>query len=348
LKLDETELTAAVDAGIITREQADRLWQFWQGGEEAEFQGDDGSSPLSKFLYYLGALIVIGAMGWLMNATWDSFQGAGLFFIAAAYAAAFCIAAWHFRAKSPLLSGLLVVMAVCMTPLGVFGLQKWFSLWPFANPGHYRNFFHYMAGGWFTMELATLLAGCLALRFSRIPFATAPLAVVLWFMSIDVAALLSAGPGWVVREKVSAVFGLGMLLLAVAIDRRTRVDYAKWLYIFGLLAFWGGVTLLDAGTELGRLLYCLLNVVLMFAGILLDRKAFIVFGGLGFFGYLGHLSWTVFRGSMLFPAALTALGLSVVYSGWLYHRKQADIVKAIYYFTPQAIIDLLPQNKRKK
>ncbi|MBP2644083.1 MAG: Protein of unknown function rane [Firmicutes bacterium] len=233
MKLERMKLLAAVKAGILNEEQAEKLWQFWQGDKEAEFAGDDGSSPMSKFLYYLGALIVIASMGWLMNTTWVAFKGGGLFTIAVVYAACFSAAAYYFKKKSTVLSGLLIVMAVCMTPLGVFGLQKWFCLWPYENPSRYHDFFHYMRGGLFMMEVTTLLAGIAALRFSRIPFATAPIAVVLWFMSMDVTPLLLASQEWSVREQVSVVFGLGMLVIAFCIDRRTQVDYAKWLYIFG-------------------------------------------------------------------------------------------------------------------
>jgi hypothetical protein len=32
---------------------------------------------------------------------------------------------------------------------------------------------------------------------------------------------------------------------------------------------------------------------------------FVVLGGIGFFGYLGHLSWSVFANSFAFPFVLT-------------------------------------------
>jgi hypothetical protein len=47
----------------------------------------------------------------------------------------------------------------------------------------------------------------------------------------------------------------------------------------------------------------------------LSRRVFAVFGGLGVAGYLGHLSYSVFSDSMLFPVALTAIGFAVIAAG---------------------------------
>ena len=343
-------LQEAVAREIITSDQAEQLKQLWQ--EEAVdvvSQPETRESNFSRFLYYLGTLIVIGAMGWLMNTAWESFRGLGLFMIALSYALVFCGMARYLKEKSTVLSGLFVVMAVCMTPLAVFGLQAEWGIWPFNQPGRYRNFYSYIKGGWFPMEIATLAAGFISLKFSRIPFAMAPVAVTLWFMSMDIAPILAGGKyQYGLREQVSIVFGLCMIAAALGWDRRTRVDYAKWLYIFGGITFWGGLTLLRSDSELTRFLYCLINVGLMFTGILLERRVFVVLGGIGFFGYLGHLSWTVFAKSLGFPFVLTALGLGIVYCGWIYHKKYAMVQQWVQRLTPVAVRNLLPQNRERK
>lgn len=344
----EEKLRLAVTAGIITAAQAEQLKLLWQDGQEdLRSPVDDKSAGFSNFLYYLGTLIVIGAMGWLMNTAWESLRGIGLFLIAAGYATTFIVVAKYWRGKLPVLSGLFVVMAVCMTPLAVFGLQSEFGVWPFDEPGRYRGFYHYIRGGWFPMEIATLTAGVISLRYSKIPFATAPIAFTLWFMSMDIAPVLAATMKTVdLRQKVSVGFGLCMIVASLWLDRRARIDYAKWLYIFGAISFWGGLTMLRSDSELTKLVYCLINVGLMFVGVLLERRVFVVLGGIGFFGYLGHLSWSVFAESFAFPFVLTALGLLVVYAGWLYHRKYDLILRAVHQATPPAIRSLLRPPRR--
>ena len=344
----EEELRSAVNAGIITAAQAEQLKLFWQ---ESRLKSTDPveakGAGFSKFLYYLGTLIVIGAMGWLMNTAWESFRGIGLFLIAAGYATTFIFVARYWRERSPVLSGLFVVMAVCMTPLAVFGVQSEMGVWPFDEPGRYRGFYHYIRGGWFPMEIATLTTGLISLRFSKIPFAMAPIAFTLWFMSMDIAPVLAATVKTVdLRQKVSIGFGLCMIAAALWLDRRIRIDYAKWLYIFGALTFWGGLTTLRSDSELSKFIYCLINVGFMFVGVLIGRRVFVVLGGIGFFGYLGHLSWSVFANSFVFPFVLTALGLLVVYAGWLYHRKYDSIQRLVHQWTPPAIRGLLPPKRR--
>jgi hypothetical protein len=80
--------------------------------------------------------------------------------------------------------------------------------------------------------------------------------------------------------------------------------------------------------------------------VLLERRVFVVLGGVGFFGYLGHLSWSVFAKSFVFPFVLTGLGLLVVYSGWLYHRKYAVVQQLVNSLTPAAIRNLLPPSRK--
>lgn len=348
MNLMADKLRAAVDAGIITATQAEQLRLLWQEEPvEAPLPAETKGGGFSNFLYYFGTLIVISAMGWLMNTAWEAFRGIGLFLIAFGYAVIFCLVARNWREKSTVLSGLFVVMAVCMTPLAVFGLQSELGIWPFDEPGRYRSFYHYVKGGWFPMEMATLLVGAISLRFSNIPFAMAPIAFTLWFMSMDIAPLLTnAFVSTDIRQKVSVAFGLCMLAAALWVDRRAKVDYAKWLYIFGAITFWGGLTMMWSESELSKFLYCMVNVGMMFVGVLLDRKVFVVAGGLGFFGYLGHLSWSVFANSFAFPFVLTGFGLLVVYAGWIYHRKYAVVQQLVDSLTPTAIRNILPQNRK--
>src|SRR5581483_8852729 len=120
----------------------------------------------------------------------------------------------------------------------------------------YRDYQYWIDARWAVMELGTLLAGALVLFFYRLPFAVMPIAVTLWYMSMDFAPLLAGGvdPAWKYRKIVSMVFGLAMIVLALYVDVRThrRPDYAFWLYLFGTLAFWGALSMEDSRSQLGR------------------------------------------------------------------------------------------------
>jgi len=179
--------------------------------------------------------------------------------------------------------------------------------------------------------ICTLAAGAVALWRYRLPFLVLPVAVTLWYMSMDLAPFLFGGDAMTFfssRGKlVSTCFGLAMTLIAFWIDVRSRQprDFAFWLYVFGVLTFWGGLTSMDSNSELGRLLYCCINLLLIAIGAALSRRVFAVFGGIGVALYLGHLSHTVFQDSMLFPVALTAIGLAVIAAGVAWQRHESAI-----------------------
>lgn len=133
-----------------------------------------------------------------------------------------------------------------------------------------------------------------------------------------------------------------ILLVSYLTDRRTKEDFAFWGYLFGLIAFWGGLSLMESGSEFRKFLYCLINLVLMFVAVFLERRAFLVFGAMGVFGYLGHLSYSIFKDSMLFPLALTFIGLLVIFLGVTYQRKRVAIESFVLSLAPNAIRRLRP------
>jgi hypothetical protein len=195
------------------------------------------------------------------------------------------------------------------------------------------------------MELATIAAGLIALRFWRFPFLTAPIAHALWFMSMDLVALIGGkeNMSWEEKELVSAIFGGVMLIAAYFVDLRGKADdYAFWAYLFGLMAFWGGLSSMNSDSELGKFIYCLVNLGLIGCSLLLRRRVFIIFGSLGLFGYLGHLAYRVFEDSVLFPFALSLLGLGVIYLGVQYSRKRMQIERRLRELILPHIRGLIP------
>jgi len=345
VNLTKQDLNWAVNQGLVTADQAEALWQA--------LEAKDANRPkfdLAHVAYYSGALIVISAMGWFMNEAWERFGGGGIFLISAIYAICFALAGrtlW-FQQNLKVPGGLLYTMAVCMTPLAIYGLERLTGIWPQGDPGKYQGYYIWVKGSWFLMEVGTIIASSAALRFIRFPFLTAPIAFSLWYMSMDLTPLLFGRSefSWDERLWVSLWFGLVVLLVAFLVDRRTREDYAFWLYLFGMLAFWGGLSLMESDSELNKFLYCLINIGLMLFSVLLQRRVFIVFGALGVLGYIGHLAYRVFEDSLLFPFALTLIGISVIYLGVRYQRNREAIESYILARIPAEIKRLLPTERK--
>jgi hypothetical protein len=131
-------------------------------------------------------------MGWFMTEAWEEFGGTGIFIISALYALCFILAGrklWYQQGlKVP--GGLLFTMAVGMTPLAIYGLERLTGIWPQGNPGIYKDYHIWIKGSWFLMEVGTIAAALAVLKYIRFPFLTAPIAFSLWYMSMDLTPLL--------------------------------------------------------------------------------------------------------------------------------------------------------------
>jgi len=195
------------------------------------------------------------------------------------------------------------------------------------------------------MEFATLASGAVMLWRYRLPFLVMPIAVTLWYMSMDLTPFLfgEADSMWELRKLVSLWFGLLIVLLAFWVDIRTRhdKDYAFWLYLFGVIAFWGGLSMMQSDSELGKFIYLCINLMMIAVGAMLSRRVFAVFGGLGAAGYVGHLAYDVFKDSMMFPFLLTIIGLGAIYLGILWQRHEKEISSSLRGLLPLPVRELI-------
>ncbi|MFJ4372204.1 DUF2157 domain-containing protein [Pseudomonas japonica] len=338
------DLARAVDAGVLSAEQEQALLRFLrqQPVEQPSFQ-------LAHVAFYLGALLIMGAMGWLLSEAWMRIGDHALLAVALLYIAALtCAGLAMQRRGQPIPAGVLAAVAVSIVPLAVFAIERLTGLWPLDDTqADYHDYYRYVQGGWLLMEVATIAAGLLMLRLIPFPFIVMPIAVALWFMSMDLSEWFHGDTfTWEQRQEVSLWFGLGLLLAFLLIDGRTRRDYAFWGYLAGLLAFWGGLTSMNSDSELGKALYCLINVVLMLVAVLLRRPMFMVFGALGVAAYLGYLSYEVFAESLLFPLVLSLIGLAVIGLGLLYQRHRERLSERWRAALPASLMNWLPALRR--
>ena len=293
MRIDQPGLERAMSKLGFTREQCAALWQELNIGPSVEARFEPAHVG-----YFFGALLVIGAMGWFITDGWGRFAGWQLTAIATAYATAFVVAGSQLWRKSlfRIPGGLLITMAVCMTPLAVYGIERQLKLWPQLDPGSYTHFHPLINASWVGMEICTVLAALIALRFLKFPFLTAPAAYALWYMSMDLTGLVY-GKEWTFRQMciVSVIFGIVMLLISYRLEGKSELDFSHWGYLFGLLAFTGGLSLMESHNEWSKFGYFLIHVALVVISLLLRRKVFVVFGAMGIFGYLSNEAYTHFR-----------------------------------------------------
>jgi hypothetical protein len=325
------DVRRAADEGVLAHEDAERLVEW---GREWATRRPLAPPPaeqrpglnLVTVAYYSGARLVMLAGAWFLAEQWDELGSLGVFATALVYTIATAGSGLFLSKRGwPIAGGLLVTVAVSLVPLltyaaldlaGLWSEPEWdVALYPFSY-----HLSHIAVAG------AALVAGVAAARFVKIAFLAVPIAVSAWFLGFAVAELALGDPRLGSSRGKSYAIAMGLATIGVGylVERwygRRPHDYAFWCYVAGTLSFWSGLTLLDGGDEIGRLVYAAINVALVWAGTVVRRGTFVVFGAIGIAIYLGHLAYEVFENSIFFPFAVALIGLGTILATvWLQRR----------------------------
>ena len=173
-RFDARDLARAVSAGVLHPGQDQALLAFLRQQPESR-----ASFQLAHVAFYFGALLIMGAMGWLLTEAWMRIGDGALLAIALLYIAGITLFALSLqRRNQPVAAGVLAAVAVSIVPLAVFAIERLAGWWPLDDAqGDYHQYYTYVQGGWLAMEAATVLAGLLMLRLIPFPFIVMPIAV---------------------------------------------------------------------------------------------------------------------------------------------------------------------------
>lgn len=314
MNIGPKDLEAAVKSGIITEEQAKLLDDFWY-----KEHVDTPSFRLVHLLYYFGGLMAISAVTYFVTQSWEHLLGFPLFIISILLFV-LGISFTHFFLKRNLQipAGIMATFALAVVPLAVYNLQHSLGYYPYQYTASYYSDYHrFIDWYWVPMELATLIVGIILFYVYEFPFLFFIISATLWYLSMDLAQLLFRVSiyEFVPAANFTMYFGLGILAFAFYMDIKhstEKKDNAFWLYLFGVMAFWGGLSSHPSSTELAAFLYCMINVLLLLISVYLDRRVFAVFGSIGVLAYLSHLARIVFPDSYFFPIVLAFLGILII------------------------------------
>lgn len=341
LLIGDKDFLQAVEQGAISEAQAQLLRGLW-----APRAARGPRFGMTNVLFYLGGLIAISAMTLFMTLSWNSLGLFGLLSISLAYMGLFIVGADKLsRSGHAVPAGILATLAIAIAPLVCWCAQNALGFWPEGSDfghGGISSYHYHIDGRWIVLELSTLATAAVLLWRMRLPFMMMPVAATLWYMSMDLSNLWGASPWSEAARSTSMVFGLGTIALALYIDARRLsahdgLDFAFWPHLFGVVMFWGALSMSDSHSELGKLAYGAANVAMVLGGAALGRRVYTVFGGLGLLGYLGHLSYALFSDSTLFPFVLMILGLGVAAAGIWWQRHEAAIHAQLSAWLPASL-----------
>jgi len=130
---------------------------------------------LVTVLYYFGAMLMISACAWFLGDKWNVLQARGILAVVICYMLIAFAAGIVMRRHDYVVAGrLLITVGVSLTPLMVYSIERIVGWWPAADPGAYKEFYPWIHGSWIVMEIVTIIAAAVALRFVRFGFLTAP------------------------------------------------------------------------------------------------------------------------------------------------------------------------------
>lgn len=340
MKIEREKLMTAAKKVGIPKTLSEKLWTELNSESPAQ------KLDLSNVLYYFGALLVLLAMSWFMVDALQSYSPKIAFLISLSYLVFFLILGDSFWKKQSVKipGGLFITLAVSLIPLVVYCLQKWQG-WQMPTPLMYPDFFSWVNSAWFTMEIATVIGGFTAFYFYRFPFLLMPIFLTLWYMSMDIVPLLFGNEinSYKINEITSSVFGFCLLVIAYIIDLSSKEDFAFWPYFFGVLTFWGGLSLFETTSEYVGIIYLIVNLGLIFISIILQRIVFVFFGTLGVFIYVSSLFYKYFSDSLGFPIILSFIGIFIIFLGILYHKNYARIESFFLKLMPENMAKWLPR-----
>ena len=355
MRIHRKNLDDAVEQGLLQPEQVKPLLAFLNQHNAIPVASDNPRFSGTHILYYLGGLLAISAASLFTTLAVEAMGMSALLGLTLLYGVcAVTAAVWFEKRGLGIPASIFATLAIALTPLAVFALQHVLGFWSdIGHTEHYQDYHRWIDWRWILMELSTLLTGVLMLYRFRYPFLVLPTAFTLWYLGMDIVPALIlqsgnevnwwSGATWEFRKKISLVFGLIMLLGAFIVDLRSRhdKDYAFWLYLFGLLTFWGALLAMGSGALSGKLIYLAINTGLVFIGAVLVRRTFAVFGGFGMVMVIGDLSRHYFQDSFAFVAVLSLLGFALIGIGVWWSKHEQERSTKLRSYLPKDLRELL-------
>lgn len=352
--ITERDIKGLLEAGIIDQATADEMRAYG-----ADVHADRPRFDFINATYYFGALVVMLAFTWLLFDWYDRYGGIALMALASSYAALFVLGGdWLWKQRGlKIPGGLLFTLAICMVPIGILGFEDYMGWFPVGNAFEIENeaerlvFLSQLQTQQAWIAAATLLAGLGAITLRRFAFMSVPPILgftACWMLVVEILNGGDAGE----RVMNTQLMLAGFLVMAVGfvVDRRTKEDFAFWLYGLGLAHFWFGMIgrLFSAPGEPGELawgIFAFVSLLLFDISILLQRKVFMVGGAVGIMAYLVHLGFETFEGSLLFPFYLTFVGLAIMGAAVLYRKNEEKVEQLVMSLLPEGFKAWLPSSR---
>lgn len=245
---------------------------------------------LLNVLYFGGGMVILTSMSLFVTVGFSQFGTAGLFYIGFSYIVFFHTSAfilWHSYEQYKIIAGIFATIGVGICPFVIFSFLDVIKYLNHRGGDNYRSFHIYISSSFVPIEIGTGIFGLFTILIVPFPFITMPVAFCLWYLTMDISEYFARGNlTWKIRCQVSVVSGFIIMLGGLFIEKiiNPSTDFSFWIYLFGLIAFWSGLSFQESDNSFNKILYILIQVGLIVSShtVFLDRYMFAFFGLLGF------------------------------------------------------------------
>lgn len=338
------DLDRAVADGLVTRAQADALWERT---DPLRRLPPPRLPPARAALAAGVGAVAAGLLAAVLMAVWEgSGPGAGLA-VALVEGAALTGAARVLGRREGLapVAAVLAALAVALAPAAVRAGQAWAGVLDHAAPPA-TTFAAWVTGPLFLPAAAAAVAALAALWAIPAPLLSGVLVVTLWGWTLSAAPVVfGPAPTWAQHAILSALVGALAILAGVAVDGRLRRDHARWLYCVGLAAFCGGVSTLHGDAGLSLLAGLLTYAALLPVGLFLGRRCFAVFGAVGVASGLARFADELLVDALV-PPVFVAIAVALGAGAFLYARVAPAWERAAAAALPEHLRRWIPPRAR--
>lgn len=328
-------LDLGVSRGIISAAQRDALVDLSGPAETMPAREAPRGFNGIMIAYALGAIVVLFAFGWFMVDRWQALGPSGIFGLSVAYACIFlAVAHAVHREGFEQARGVATLLAVGMAPVAMWALLRWTGLWTPALDvvcGVQEHPFLVCQGQPLAIELAVVVAALFAMRQMAFSPFMIPIAIVCitlperlmreWTFVTPYSDGASVGWRWIIIASVLAA-------IAYTMDRRRRTeDYAFWMWIATAVAAWFGCMMVFQFERSLRWYLAPASLLMITASVLLRRRALLIVGLFGVFGFLGWLAFDVFKLTTGFPLILAVIGVSIIVLTVWVQKQFPDVIR---------------------
>ena len=356
----EKILNLGVTKEIINEEQKISLMDLFNQ-DETELKQVSG---VVKVFYYIGGIIMLCAMIFLMSHTIQNSTYTMILVLGTVYAVIFgLIGEFLWRKNEKLPAGILYFLVIATFGFIVLDIEKMTGFFPhFADMDKYPNYWDMCRLPVIVISVLTIEANTFLQKHRQVSLLALPTIVCSYAIYLTIVDSIYGCQN--ITEKIfywsSIIFGIGLNIVAFIKDRLTKVDYSKWMYAVGaVVTLWAICLLLYEPTTYYNDTYYneiitnkiqakifLVNLIYLYIGLLIQRKVFSIIGILGVIEYILYMELSRIQDhTTLLTCVVLITGLIILCAGVLYN-KNADKVEAfLEKMLPSKIRKYLPQNR---